>query len=62
MINVEEIRARARELRIAASTTEFVDIHEERLEMADLIEQCADELERLRKPRRVISVGKDNPE
>ncbi len=60
MINPEELRARARELRIAASTTEFVDIHEERLEMASLLEQCADELDRLHRPRRMISVGEGN--
>jgi hypothetical protein len=45
MIVPEELRARARELRIAAATTEFVDIHEERLEMAGLLEQCADEID-----------------
>lgn len=62
MIIPEEIDARARELRIAASRTKFVDFHEERLEMAALLERCADEIERLRKPHRVISVGRDNPE
>ena len=60
MINPEELRARARELRTAAATTEFVDIHEERLELAGLLEQCADELVTLRRPRRVISVGDGN--
>lgn len=60
MIHPDVLRARARELRIAAATIEFVDIHLERLEMAGLLEQCADKIERLRKPRRFISVGKEN--
>lgn len=47
MINPEALRDRARELRI---------------ELASLLEQCADELVRLRRPRRVISVGEDNPD
>lgn len=62
MTNPEELRARARELRIAAATTEFVDIHDERIEMAGLLEQCADELVRLRRPRRAILVGEENSE
>jgi hypothetical protein len=61
MIAPETLPSRARELRVSAAKTAFVDIHEERLEMAGLLEQCADEIERLRRPRRVISVGEDNP-
>lgn len=61
MINPEELRARARELRMTASSTTLGDIIAERIEMAGLLEQCADEIERLRRPRRVISVGRDNP-
>jgi hypothetical protein len=61
MIQPEKLRARARELRIAASDTTFVDLHEERLELAGLLEHSADEIVRLRRPRRVISIGQENP-